>query len=558
MSHAKSAKPASATQPALDSSEAIQLIDVTQSSGVTFVHNDGSSGQYLLPETMGGGLALFDYDGDGLIDILFTNGCSLESSPLLHPPISEPGSDSLASSASSAGLVLYRNLGDWRFVDVTHAAGLHTQSFGLGVTVGDYDNDGFVDIFLSAFGPNRLFHNDGSGSFTEATLGGAGEQRFSAGASFLDVDRDGNLDLFVANYVRLSPDDLDRQAALGRTIYPSPQDFRPESNQLFKNLGDGQWHDSSSSSQLERFEGTGMGCVTGDFDGDGDVDIYVANDELPNSLFLNDGQGVFDEAAIASGVALAGMGQASGSMGADIGDLDLDGRGDFLVTSFESEPVSVYRAKDGQVYQDVAQPSGAAQATLLPVTWGCALTDFEHDGDVDLFIATGHLDERRPEMYRPADLVLKNMWRETQQVRFQNVTASVGDVLQQLYCGRGASVADLDNDGDQDVVVLNLRDRPNLLENRSQPANHHWLQLQLIGRHCNRGAVGTKVRVVTDEITMSDEVRNGRGYQSYWGERLHFGLGETSSPLRLEITWADGGEQVVESQAVDQIVTIVQ
>ena len=528
--------------------EAIQLYDVTEQSGITFVHDDGSYGKFLLPETMSGGLALFDYDNDGLIDILFCNGVPLD-----------PNHKYDSTGPASSGVALYRNLGGLRFRDVTHAAGLDSDQFGVGVTVGDFDNDGFADIFLSNFGPNRLLHNNGLGGFAEIELDSQQPARFSAGASFLDANSDGNLDLFVANYVRLSLADLEQQAGLGRTIYPSPQDFRPESNQLFINTGDGEWVDANHTSQLARFESTGMGCVTGDFDGDGDSDIYVANDELPNSLFHNNGQGVFDEVALMAGVALDSLGQATGSMGVDMGDIDRDGRFDLIVTSFENEAVNLYRATQQQIYQDIARASGIGMESLPQVTWGCCLTDFDLDGDLDLFIATGHLDERSPEYYRMPNLLFKNLLDQTKQPRFVDITRQAGDVAEHSHCSRGTAVADLDNDGDQDVVVLNVRERPSLFDNRSERASHHWLQLRLVGRNSNRGAVGAQVRIVADGMELVDEVRNGRGYQSYWGERLHFGLGTSDlASVRLEIIWAAGIQQVIESVDVDQILTIVQ
>lgn len=527
-------------------SEAIQLYDVTPQTGITFVHSDGSYGKYLLPETMSGGLALFDYDNDGLTDILFCNGIPLDP-------------DSSPSEQAGRGAVLYRNLGNLRFLDTTLAAGLHNDQFGVGVTVADFDNDGFADIFLSNFGPNRFFHNTGAGSFEEVDLDGQQPARFSAGASFVDADGDGNLDLFVANYVRLSWSDLEHQAKLGRSIYPSPQDFHPESNQLFINSGDGGWVDASLTWQLDRFSGTGMGCVTGDFDGDGNTDIYVANDELPNSLLLNTGQGVFEEAALQFGVAVDSRGQAAGSMGVDAGDLDRDGRCDLIITSFENEAVNLYQATAQQLYQDVARASDIAMPSVPPVTWGCCMSDFELDGDLDLFLATGHLDQRSPGNYKLPNLIFKNLYGQTSQLRFEDVTHRSGDTAAHAYSSRGAGVADLDNDGDQDVVVLNVRDQASLFENRSLRGGNHWLQVRLIGRSCNRDAVGARVRVVADQLELVDEVRNGRGYQSYWGDRLHFGLGESlATHVRLEIAWPDGEQQAFDSVSVDQIITLVQ
>lgn len=525
--------------------EAIQLFDRTDSSSIDFTHTDGSTGKFLLPETMSGGLALFDYDRDGWIDIYFCNGAPLAA----------------ASSVVTGGHALYKNLGGLRFRNVTREAGLENHRFGLGVTVGDYDSDGFADIYLSNFGGNGLFHNDGQGSFVEDSqqVAELAKDRFTAGASFLDVNADGHLDLFAANYVRYSVADLVPQSKLARSMYPGPQDFPTDSSGLIINLGEGHWRDVSSTSGIGSVSSSGMGCVTGDFDSDGDLDIYVANDEMPNSFFRNDGSGNFQEVAVSLGVALDGRGEATGSMGVDAGDLDNDGRMDLFVTTFENELVNLYRLTEHQIYQDVTIQTQAGEGTLPHVTWGVCIADFENDGDRDIYIASGHLDDRNKNGYYHApDLLLKNQLRESGQFRFTNIAARSGDIGNVRRCGRGSAVADLDNDGDMDVAVLNLRDQPTLMENRSVQAGHHWLQLELIGTATNRDAVGTKVRIVAGELDLVDEVRNGRGYQSYWGSRLHFGLGRALRCDRIEIDWLGGQHQVIESAELDRVLTIVQ
>ena len=523
----------------------IQLFDVTDQSGIDFVHNDGSFGKFLLPETMSGGLALFDYDGDDLIDICFCNGASLI----------------LEANSTRKGNALFKNLGGLKFREVTREAGLVIPGFGLGVTVGDYDNDGFQDIFASNFGRNTLYHNLGDGVFEQVRLPFAdgSDERFSAGACFADFDGDGNLDLFIANYVDLSPKEIPQLSLLSRTTYPGPQDFPPGSNQLLRNSGDGSWSDASTSSKISSVRGTGMGCITGDFDVDGDIDIFVVNDEMPNFFFRNDGAGTFDEVAFAMGIAVDRMGAASGSMGVDAGDLNNDGRCDLFVTTFENELVNYYQMTELGVFQDVTRQSHIGDGTLPHVKWGCCIADFDHDSDRDLIVASGHLDRRSGDkFYKCQNLVIQNLLQEKHASQFTNVTERCGDMASVLHCSRGAAVADIDNDGDLDVVVMNLRERPTLIENRSAQLQNHWLQIRLIGTSTNRDAIGARLHVVAGDLELFDEVRNGRGYQSYWGSRLHFGLGTKTWIDRIEIDWFDGKRQIIEHPQPDHVFTIVQ
>ena len=526
--------------------EAIQLFDVTDKSGIHFVHDDGSFGKFCLPETMSGGLALFDYDGDALIDIYFCNGAPLD------PGVTVPGK----------GNALYKNLGGLRFKDVTAESGLTCTEFGLGVTVGDYDNDGFADIYASNFGVNTLYHNNGDGGFQQVPMQieeEGDEERFSAGASFADFDSDGNLDLFVGNYVQLSPKEILRQMQLARTQYPGPQDFPPQTNLLWSNAGDGTWINLSATSNIAKVRGTGMGCVTGDFDDDGDIDIYVANDELPNFLFRNNGKGVFEESAFSLGIAVDAVGVASGSMGVDASDLNNDGRFDLVVTTFENELLTLYQMTEHAIFQDVTRRTHVGDGTQPHVTWGCCIADFENDGDRDLFVASGHLDQRSGDRYYHVhDLLIKNLLRESNQFEFANIAQQCGDMGSTRHCSRGAAAADLDNDGDLDMVVLNLREKPTLFENRSLQSNNQWLQMRLVGTSANRDANGTRVRIFASKLLLVDEVRNGRGYQSYWGSRLHFGLGTEPRIERIEIDWFNGRTQVIENVTANQVLTMVQ
>jgi enediyne biosynthesis protein E4 len=531
----------------------IQFRDATQQSGIDFVHQDGSTGEFHLMETMTGGLALFDWNGDDLIDIFFCTGFPLDDE-----------SNEAQGSPASARPVLYQNLGDLRFRDVTATARLEGLEYGLGVTVGDFDNDGFPDLYLSNFGPNQLWRNNGDGTFSLETAASelANGDRFGAGVCFADVNGDSGLDLVVGNYVQYSRRDIQHGGAAGRQQYASPQDFPAETSSLLINNLDGRWSDGSLESGLGSMPGSAMGIICGDFDEDGSIDIYVVNDEMQNFLFLNDGQGVFREAAFSLGVAVDAAGRVNGSMGVDCADVDNDGRADLLVTSFERELVTLYRATEHGVFVDATRSSRLGEGTAPHVTWGCCWGDLDNDGDRDAFIASGHLDQRQDNpFYRVANLVMQNEWVEQQRLIFRNVTKLCGDVDHIAQCSRGAAVGDLDNDGDLDLIVLNRGAPPTLLENRTQaPEPRYWLQLELVGRSCNRDAIGARVRLTTPagDLTLYDEVRSGRGYQSHWGNRLHFGLGSNSKIDEIEVSWPDGTRQVIAGPSVNQRLKIVQ
>ena len=531
--------------------EPIEFSDVTPQSGVTFRHTHGGSGQLFIMETMSAGLALVDYDGDGLIDIYFPNGAPLRGSP----------------PETSAHHALYRNLGAWRFEDVSERSGVACRAFGLGVTAGDYDNDGHADLYLSNFGPNVLYHNRGDGTFADVSSR-AGVQRgtrVGAGVAMLDADCDGLLDLFVANYVRFAYETHKPRVIGGVPFYPGPLDHSPETNQLFLNRGDGTFVDASTQSGIARPSGTGMGVSCGDYDDDGDTDIYVANDEMANFLFANDGRGRFSEVAIPSGVAydIAGIPQAS--MGVDFGDFDNDGLLDLYVTAYRNESATLYRNLGGGFFHDVTSLARAGEGTPSQVTWGCALVDLDNDGDRDLFIACGHTDQtigqREPKAsYLARSIVLRNLLAETGKARFVNVSDACGAGLQALRCARGAAFDDLDNDGDIDVVILNSRDRASLLRNMliERGCRNHWLQIRLRGVKTNRDGIGARVRVRAGDLTLVDEVHSGRGYQSHWGSRLHFGLGPHQRVDRIEIRWIGGGVDVLEDVRADQLLVIAE
>lgn len=522
----------------------IQLADWTDRSGIDFVHVDGNCGRHYIMETVSCGLATFDYDGDGLIDIYFCNGASL------------PGCD----PASKARHALYRNLGNLVFREVTDEAGLGCTAFGLGVTIGDYDNDGHPDIYLSNFGPNVLYRNNGDGTFATVTTEDTGRSgRVGAGTCFLDMDGDGDLDLFAANYVQFSTAVHHAPEHRGRSVYPGPLDYPAATNTLLRNQGDGRFTDVSADSGISAKPGTGMGVVAGDFDADGHADICVANDEMANFLYRGNGRGSFEETGILSGVAYDGLGMARGSMGVDCGDYDNDGWLDLYVTAYEHERATLYRNMGNGFFHDVTQLTGAGDGTSNNVTWGCCFGDLDHDGDRDLFIASGHLDDRNDnKVYRAANLVLENKLAETGTARFENVSSICGDGPRVIGSSRGAAMDDLDNDGDLDIVVLNSRERPTVIANQLQQrgSTRHWLQLRLCSVTANRDGVGARVRLTAGDLVLVDTVHSGRGYQSHFGSRLHFGLGGRTRVDRIEICWSGGGTEILRNVAVDQLLTI--
>jgi hypothetical protein len=522
----------------------IRLVDVTSASRVRFQHSDGSEGKRYLVEFVASGLATFDYDGDGLTDIYFLTGGPLEGKRVDRPPTN----------------ALYRNQGKLRFADTTEKAGVGIPGFGLGVAVADYDNDGSPDVYVSNFGPNVLYRNRGDGTFADVT-GKAGVSRgnkLGAGTAFLDMDGDGDLDLYVSNYVKFSYENHPMRTALGHRIYPSPLDFAPEPDDLFRNNGDGTFTDVGRESGVAAAAGTGMGIVCADYDRDGRTDVFVANDVMPNFLWHNDGRGRFEEIGLPAGVAYDAAGRPHGNMGVDCGDYDNDGRLDFFVTAYQGEFATLYRNAGEGAFLDVTRTSGAGTGSFNTVKWGCGLVDFDNDGHRDLFVACGHLYDNVESFddtttYRTHNVLLRNLGNG----KFDDISESSGLRLVPKQSSRGAAFDDLDNDGRIDVVVLNSRSGPTILHNESSPGNH-WLQIRIRGVKTNRDGVGASVHVTAAALVQVDEVHSGRGYQSHFGSRLHFGLGKRDRVDRIEVRWIGGGTDVLENVAVDQVITITE
>ncbi len=541
-----------ASRPALPPAPTgpIHLRDVSAGTGIAFEHTDGSSGRRYIIEAMSAGLATFDFDGDGLIDIYFLNGAPLRGAPVDpdRPPINR----------------LYRNNGDWTFTDVTIQAGLGDAGFGLGVAVADYDNDGFPDLYVNNHGPNALYRNNGDGTFTDVT-GQAGVEngdQVGAGVAFLDIDGDGTLDLYVVNYLVFDYATHVQRSIDGIPSYPSPKDFTPVPDTLYRNEGDGRFTDISIPSGIGLHAGTGMGMVCADYDNDGHTDIFVCNDVAENFFFRNDGTGKFEEVGLLIGVAYNFYGDENASMGVDCADYDNDGLLDFFMTSYQSELPVLYRNLGDGMLEDVTLRTDAGAGTLQHVNWGTGLIDFDNDGDRDVFIANGHTEDNAElrdssTAWRARNVLLQNKLIETGEARFVDISDQAGDGLLPVRASRGTAFDDLDNDGRIDVVILNIRDQPTILRNESEN-DHHWLQIQLRGTGSNRDAVGSRVTVTAGDLVQIAEVHSGRGYQGHFGSRLHFGLGSHDRVDRVEIRWHGRQTQVLTDLPTNRLHTIIQ
>ncbi len=520
----------------------LRFRDVSDASGIHFLHTDGSSGEHYLMEAMAAGLATFDYDRDGDLDIYFLNGAPLRGTVVKETPRN----------------ALYRNDGRWQFTDVTEQSGLGDPGFGLGVAIADYDDDGYPDVLITNFGPKALYHNNGDGTFTEmtTTAGLSDGSRVGAGVSFLDIEGDGDLDLYVANYIKFSYADYTPTLFRGRKVYPGPLQFPPEYHQLFRNNGDGTFADIGKSAGISDKAAWGMGTIAGDFDDDGDMDIFVANDSERNFLFQNDGTGTFREVGAQVGVAFDYQGHALGSMGVDAGDFNNDGRLDLFHTSYQKQLTVLYQNLGGGIFQDVTPRTGAGAGTYQRVNWGTGLIDFDNDGDRDLFIVNGHIHDNLDDFddnttYLQPNQVLENLSGR----RFVDVSKESGAGLRAEHSGRGACFEDFDNDGDVDAVVLNSRASPTLLDNRRENA-HGWMEIELVGKKSNRDGVGARVWVKSQGRVQMAEVHSGRGYQSHFGSRLHFGLAGQQKVDQIEVRWSGGGRDVIHDVPAGRIVQI--
>lgn len=542
---------------------AILFTDITQQAGIQFRHENGAIGQKLLPETMGGGCAFFDYDGDGDQDLLFVNS--------QRWPWNRKDSDGLAATAA-----LYRNDGSGNFEDVTAASGLDVSLYGMGVAIGDYDNDGRVDIFLSAVGSNRLLHSEGDGTFrdvtTEAGVGGNAND-WGSSCGWFDYDNDGDLDLFVCNYVEWSreyDEAQNFQLTGGGRAYGAPQSFGGTFPYLYRNDGQGKFEEVAEQAGLHvRNPATGvpvaksLGVTFADFDHDGWIDIVVANDTVQNFLFHNQGDGTFVEVATLTGVAYDMSGNARGAMGIDIANFRNNDALGIAIGNFANEMTALYVCYDRDMhFVDEAISSGLGPCTRLALTFGVLYTDCDLDGRLDLFAANGHLEDdinrvQPSQHYEQPPQLFWNCGPE-QDTEFVAMTETeCGSDLFRPLVGRGASYADIDGDGDLDLLITATGQPPRLLRNEQQLGNH-WLRLRLVGTRCNRDAIGAQVEIDLGDRILRRQVMPTRSYLSQVELPVTFGLGEHEEPVDVKIFWPDGSVQVVESVELNRSREVVQ
>ena len=507
----------------------ISFRDVTEHSQIAFQYENGGTDQYYLVEIVGAGLCLFDADCDGLIDVYLVNGAALPGKTFDVPPSDQ----------------FFLNRGGLKFMEHTDPSGLKEQNYGLGATAADFDNDGFVDLYISNFGPKVLMHNNGDGTFSDITdsAGVADGNKFGAGVTFLDIDNNGNLDLFVGNYVDFDFKRHHELAPKSIPYPPGPRDFRPTPDSLFYNNGDGTFCDISESSGIRKSACPSMGVVAADFDRDGDVDIFVGCDGEPNLFYQNDGTGKFTEEALLVGVATDLRGRAKGSMGVDAADLNGDGLLDIAVTNYMDQLIEVFRnSSPGGFFDDVSSIMKLGTDVKPHVKWGIGLVDFDLDSDIDAFICNGHFLKHAKSIepitdYAVPNCVMENLGNKV----FRNASRQSAAALQHTASSRGGGFDDLDNDGDVDAIIVNCDTNSQILENRYS-GNNKWLQLKLSGRKCNRSAVGAKVVISAGGRELFLEQLNGRGYQSYYGSVLNAGLGNVGKADKIQIFWPNRAE----------------
>ena len=525
-----------------------RFTDESRSSGIEFRADGSPTNRKYLLETMVGGVGVLDYDGDGRLDIFLVNGAKL-SDPM------NPGSQPDKSDERFWNR-LYRNGGDGTFVDVTAKAGVAGHSFGMGVAVGDYDNDGAPDLYVSNYGRNILYHNNGAGKFSDVTdRAGVPGGGWSAGAAFVDVDNDGRLDIFVARYLKWDFSDIwcgDKKP--GYRAYCHPKHFDPISHILYRNNGDGTFSDWSKSSGVADHPGKGLGVAIQDYDHDGLIDILVANDSFPQQLFHNLGGGKFEEVGLSTGLAYDDDGQMFAGMGVDFSDYDNDGWPDAFFNALGNQRYALFKQVQKN-FEYVSGPSGIGRATTLYSGWGTRFIDYDNDGWKDLFVAQGHVMDNieltQPALrYREPLLLLRN-----NRGQFVDVSAQSGDPFKEPRAARGAAFADLDDNGYVDALVSCLGESFVLLKNGG--GENHWLTVNTVGTRSNRDGIGARIRLVMQSGTEQHGIVSRAGsYLSSSDKRVHFGLGQDREVRLLEITWPSGTIQKLTSVKADQILTV--
>jgi enediyne biosynthesis protein E4 len=553
--HAMASEPAHEGAPKPGSDLGVSFIDIAKQAGLNAktIYGGEHKNRYLL-ETTGCGVAFYDYDNDGWLDVFLVNGWRLEGFPKGQEPISH----------------LFKNNRDGTFTDVTRKAGVAHSGWGQGVCVGDYDNDGFDDLFVTYFGKNVLYHNNGDGTFTDVTdkagVGGNGK-RWNTGCAFVDYDRDGKLDLFVANYI-----DLDLATApvpeSGPCLYKSvmvacgPPGLNGGKNILFHNNGDGTFTDVSEAAGILKANGTyGLGVLTADFDNDGWPDIYVANDSTASALYQNRKNGTFADIALEAGCALSPDGKPQAGMGVSAADYDMDGNLDIVKTNFAGDTPSLYHNLGGGSFEDATFAAGLGAHTQY-LGWGCGFFDMDNDSWPDILISNGHVYPEVEQLKTEAGYPQRKLlYRNLRNGRFEDVSTRGGDGISVPIASRGCAFGDFDNDGDIDMVVNPVNDFPQLLRCDSQAGNN-WIKVKTIGTKSNRSGIGARIRCVTEfpgeskPHSQIDEVRSGGSYFSQNDLRVHFGLGKAAKVDLLEIRWPSGQVDKAKDVKTNQLVFV--
>lgn len=525
----------------------IRLIDVAQEAGVTLLNVTGDKTIDYIVEANGNGAAFFDFDNDEDIDLLIINGSTLNN-------IKDGGNPVAA---------LYRNDGQGKFSDVTALSGLDRKGWGMGVCVADYDNDGFEDVYITAFGPNVLYRNNGDGTFTDVTEHAkVGDTRWSTNCVFGDYDRDGYVDLYVANYLTFDEETIPKPGGVtacrykGMDVFCGPKGLPAQKDRLYRNNGDGTFIDVSERAGISAPGQYSFGVIFSDLNNDGWPDIFVANDSRPNYLFRNKGGGSFEETALLAGVALSESGVMQAGMGVDVGDYDNDGHFDIFITHLSGDYNTLYRNDGNGFLTDVSFPAGLGLSSLAYLGWGTGFVDLDNDGLLDIFIANGHVYTEIDQYAVGSKFLEPNqLYQNLGDGRFREVTKEIGGGLLIEKSSRGAAFGDIDNDGDLDILVINHNDRPTLLRNEVINGNH-WITLRLVGTKSNRDAVGARVTAKAGSLVQIAEVRSGGSYLSHNDSRVHFGLGKATRIERLEVRWPSGLVETFENLQADQFIKV--
>jgi hypothetical protein len=527
------------------------FVDVTNKLGVHFKQTASPTSRKYLPETMGSGVALFDYDNDGRLDIFFANGARIDD-PTPKGAIPQKDNPKYWNR-------LYHQRADRTFEDVTEKAGLAGTGFSTGVAVGDYDNDGFDDLFVAGYGHSNLYHNNGDGTFTDVTSSaGVAGSGWATSAAWVDYDNDGRLDLVVARYMDWDFDDIycgHREE--GFRSYCHPDLFKPVSVLLYHNDGNGKFSEVALKAGMAK-PGKGLGLAIADYDHDGWMDILLANDSMPEFLFHNKGKGTFEEVGVVSGVGLDGSGGTFAGMGVDFEDYNNDGWPDVIITDLANQKYALYKNAGDGTFDYSTLTTGLGAITLLHSAWGVRFMDYDNDGWKDIFLVQSHvmdtIQTNEPHLrYREPPLLL---WNDKGN-KFIDVSAQSGEVFQQKWASRGMAIGDIDNDGKTDVIVTENNGPAWILHNETATHNH-WITLKLVGVKSNRDGIGAQIKLTTAAGNQYITVTTASSYQSSSDKRAHFGLGSATEVSEIEIHWPSGIRQVLKNLKADQILTVTE